>query len=58
MHAQGLVKLVFFSYFTYLSCKKYFRNLREARDNALAEKDRAVHAEQQITSRYEQVSQE
>ncbi|CAB4001470.1 progesterone-induced-blocking factor 1-like [Paramuricea clavata] len=34
------------------------RNLREARDNALAEKDRAVHAEQQMTSRYEQVFQE
>lgn len=34
------------------------RNLREVRDNALAEKDRAVQAEQQMTSRYEQVAQE
>lgn len=34
------------------------RNLREARDNALAEKDRAIHGEQNMTSRYEQVFQE
>ena len=34
------------------------RNLREVRDNALAEKDRAVQSEQHMTSRYEQVAQE
>lgn len=33
----------------------YFRNLREARDNAVSEKERAVIAEKDALSKYEQL---
>lgn len=41
------VEVIFLSFFT--------RNLREARDNAVLEKDRAVVAERDTQSRYDQL---
>lgn len=36
-------------------CVYLNRNLREARDNAVLEKDRAVAAERDVQSRYDQL---
>lgn len=49
------VILHFFIRFFPLLCLYLIRNLREARDNAVLEKDRAVAAERDIQSRYDQL---
>lgn len=51
-HADSFVEVLCFFNFV---CVYFTRNLREARDNAVLEKDRAVAAERDSQSRYDQL---